>query len=1406
MKNLTIDPSVSDICKLTPLQEGLLYHYLNDKDTNQYILQWILDIEGLNDRQIVQDAINLLAKRYDALRTVILHDKLLQPQQVVLKKRNIEFRQVDLSGDGADERDGKIKEIAKKEVQRGFDLQRDSLVRIVFVPLGNGNSKIIWTMHHIIADGWSISLLTENYVRYCRMLQNGGEAREIEKLIEAERQDESSFSEYVLWLEKQDKEKALSYWRNLLEGYDIVADIEPLCSAGDDTDETVRALNIRLSQQVTKKLQKLAIDSKITMNTIVETVWGIVLQWYNHTDDVMFGKVVTVRNLSISGIEKMVGPFINTIPCRVKSKKGMRVIELLKEMQRQGIEGMDYSYLSLADIQRETEQGRDLVKTLFTFENYYASDDNLTGVKIEDYREETNYGVDVSAFMEKKRLCVRVRYDPRKYPAADMNLLIKRISHVLEQISENININIDELVMVTEEERARILVDFNDTESEYQREKTFVELFEEQAERTPEKAALMYGEEIVTYRELNTRANQLARRLREYGVKPNDFVAVISKRSIEMIVGIYGAIKAGGAYVPIDPGYPAERIRYILSDCRPKAVLVNQAAAETENPVIDLADRQVYVGAPENPQRVNKPDDLVYCIYTSGTTGKPKGVLNKHMGLVNRITWMNRTYAIGDDDVLMQKTTYTFDVSVWEILCWSIVGAKLCLLENGGEKEPYKICAAIEKYGVTRLHFVPSMFAMFLDYIENAPKGTVKLSSLRSIFSSGEALKRVYLDKYYGLQRKLDLKAELVNWYGPTEASIDVTYYNCRAGIKVIPIGRPISNTQIYILNDNRLCGIGIPGELCIAGDGLARGYLNKPELTAEKFVQNPFGKGRMYRTGDLARWLTDGNIEYLGRMDEQVKIRGFRIELGEIEYRLREIDAVNDAAVIAREDGSGSKEIYAYVVSDAPIDMDKIREQLGKTLPDYMIPAYLMQIEKLPVTSNGKLDKKALPEIEVKSGYKYVAPRNETEEILCRAFEETLGVKKAGVKDSFFKLGGHSLKAIKLENKLREFYEKIRVKDIYRYPTAERLAQYIASGYLDDASNDMPNFISVKEDKSSYDKSDEDVLINVLPFNDIFYKTCHYNSWFALFKHYGLNIYKYMVSDVIYYDYRKETGLLTSEYLENKPMLSLLEEDNVKYRAQKYCEDIIGEIISAVDQARPVIIYYDPYFNPVRQDAYGKKHFDHSIVVNGYNKKKETIYALEQEQWDTLSYGQIAVSFNDISNAYYQATGEYDNPFTYFEIIENASLPADTELLRNKYLQCMLENKALLFDSLRSLNDFIIDFGKTVMNQDELNRKTDDYISSINFIIHSKQVEKYRIKYLFGNEKSLLDSLDRILEIWNQIRIYLGRYLYSGIYKKSSFSKSILFLDKLYAEENEYVNTITKMDQKSFKTARAVP
>ncbi|MDP4147631.1 MAG: non-ribosomal peptide synthetase, partial [Bacillota bacterium] len=609
-------------------------------------------------------------------------------------------------------------------------------------------------------------------------------------------------------------------------------------------------------------------------------------------------------------------------------------------------------------------------------------------------------------------IMLKLNYNGSIYDEQYIKMISKHIENLLKEVTENPEKKISEMDMLSEEEKKKILVEFNNTKADYPKDKTIYELFEEQVEKSPENIALVYEDKKLSYRELNNKANQLARVLREKGVGPDKIVGIMVERSLEMIVGIVSILKAGGAYLPIDPEYPKERIEYMLEDSKADILLTQTQLVGKimfSGSIIEIDKEDVYVGDSSNLDKINEPSDLAYVIYTSGTTGKPKGVMIEHFSAI-RVVKETNYIDILENDTILQLSNYAFDGSIFDIFGAILNGAELVVISKENTTNMIELMKIIKNKGISVLFITTALFNVLSDTKPEVFK------NLRKILFGGQMVSCKHVRK---VMKSLE-EDKLIHVYGPTESTVYATYY-CISKAKntVISIGKPISNTRVYIVDkNNKLQPTGIPGELCISGDGLARGYLNRPELNEEKFIANPYEPGeRMYKTGDWARWLPDGNIEFIGRIDNQVKIRGFRIELGEIEIQLLKHEEIKEAVVIDREDKEGNKYLCAYVVSNKEITVTELRNHLSKELPDYMVPAHFMELQNMPLTPNGKIDRKALPEPggDINTGVEYIAPRNEIEEKIAKVWSEVLGVETIGIDDNFFALGGHSLKAIQV-------------------------------------------------------------------------------------------------------------------------------------------------------------------------------------------------------------------------------------------------------------------------------------------------------------------------------------------------------------------------------------------------------
>lgn len=1013
---------VDDIYELTPQQEGMLYYAVTDETSTAYTVQNIFKLDAGIKEETILGAINLIALKHEILRTSIQYRKTDKPWQVIMKNRKVDYELISSE---------KQDTISADEVKRGFDLEKDSLIRVKCMDLKEGGWRLIWTYHHIITDGWCASVLFGDFLENISKIEHGVDVIKLEEEIISKAGTRGRYVDYVKWF-GEDNSEILDYWSQYLQGYEETAEIKPIYKAREVESQVCRE-SIWVTGKEYEKITDLTGSLKITMNTVVETAVGITLSQYNHTQDVVFGKVVSGRDAQIKDIENIVGLFINTIPVRVNVKPKETIAALLHTMQENGMAGVENSRCSLSSIQGQIGCSGELIKVLFAFENYYIDEKRMHAFDftMEQAREQTSYDITIVSYVENDELLLEILYHPGKYRENEIKLILQRISHIINFMCENKNGEAGKIETITTEEKNLILNKFNDTMKEYPDDQTIIEMFEKTVEENPNGIALIDGNQMLTFAQMNRKVNQLALKLRSHGVKPDDFVAIISKRSVEMILSIYAVMKSGGAYVPIDPDYPIQRKTYILKDCAPKAILTFGSNIDVDIPVIDLEDQNIWSGPEENPTRINRPEDLAYTIYTSGTTGKPKGVMIRHSGVAAMNSYMKNLYQPKSGDRVLQYANYVFDASVWEMTMALLNGATLVIIKN----EIIADAILFEEYLVEHKITITILPPQFLFQLHDI---SCRILTTGGSASSGDVVEKTTLcDRY-------------INAYGPTENTVLATHWerdHKEQKYNSIPIGKPIDNTRIYIKNHYGLCGIGMLGELCIAGAGLARGYLNNEELTKEKFIYDEQTGERIYRSGDLARWLPDGNIEYMGRIDEQVKIHGYRIELGEIESAIRAVDTITDAVVSTCKIGQEA-ELCAYYTADGETTETELKDEIGKILPSYMVPPNFIKMQEFPITPSGKIDKKKLPVPDMKfirDKTDYAKAKNQLEEDILTIWSRILNKENIGIRDNFFDLGGNSLLVMSMQIKLNERYDhNVRAADIFSNPTIEALADFI--------------------------------------------------------------------------------------------------------------------------------------------------------------------------------------------------------------------------------------------------------------------------------------------------------------------------------------------------------------------------
>ena len=1033
---------------VTPAQKRMFILNQIDGDKQAYNVVGAFKIISKLDRDNLYDSLNKLIKRHDILRTVFtIHEE--QPVQRILDAVdfNVGYRDIERECYSKPEN---IEQEIKNEIRTinmPFDLESAPLLRVKLIKISPLEHVFIYCIHHIITDAVSLEILIKDITDIYSKNQ----------LPELRLQ----YKDYSVWYEEilktENKRKHEKYWLDLYKEGVPVLNLPTDYPRPSIKSYTGGSVKFRIAQEMNQSLNKLAAKTGASLYILLLAVYNVLLSKYSEQEDIVVGSPIILR--PHADLENVLGIFLNTFAMRNYPNKHKSFMEFLAEVKANSLnayENRDFQFEELVDrlkVSRDLSRNP-LFDTMFELQytnSHTMESSELCLVPYEIEESTSKFDITLHAIEDENEMNLIFQYCTALFKKETIERMTRHFHNILIQIVKDPNTTLLELSIICDDEIDQIKTDFNKTEVAYPKNMMLYQMLEQQAESIPDNTAVIYGKNKLTYSQFNKKANQLARVLRSLGVGKDSIVAVISERTVEMLIGIMSILKAGGAYLPIDPGYPEERVKYMLEDSEIDIALTSgdtTRICETVKHVLNLEDQSLYSGDDFHLVPVNTSQDLAYVIYTSGSTGRPKGTMIEHFSVINRLIWMQKKYPIAAEDIILQKTPYTFDVSVWELFWWSFNGASVCLLEQGGEKDPKAIVKAIYENNITTIHFVPSMLNVFLEYVDQHGLQE-KLVSLKRIFCSGEALMPHQVQLFNRLLYKIN-GTRLINLYGPTEATVDVTYYDCPTDQKIsnVPIGKPIDNISIYILSkDQKIQPVGIPGELCIAGDGVVRGYLKRPELQKEKFIDNPYKHGeRMYRTGDLARWLSDGNIEYLGRIDDQLKIRGFRIETGEIESCLISHEAVKQAVVIDRIDKQGNKFLCAYIVPKSIINLSNLREHLIKQLPDYMIPAHFVEIPEIPVTSNGKVDKIKLRAIELQDAKSvdYEEPRNKTEEIFVKVWQDVLGNKNIGINDDFFKLGGDSIKAIQTIMRLKNYEMKLEMKDIFKHPVIKELVMYV--------------------------------------------------------------------------------------------------------------------------------------------------------------------------------------------------------------------------------------------------------------------------------------------------------------------------------------------------------------------------
>jgi len=1046
---------IEDSYCLSPLQQGMLFNTLRAPGSGVDIEQLVCELHEKLNVTALQRAWKTLVARHPVLRTSLRWENLPEPRQEVHSQVDLPWEEQDWRGNAASTRSERIAEFLHTDRLHGFDLTQAPLFRLTLLRHGEDEFDLVWTIHHTVLEGRSFALaIPEVFAFYEAFCQGKQLALPLPP----------PYRSYIDWLEQQDSSKDQAFWRETLKGFTTPTPL--VVDRAHDAGRTNRgrkgSREILLSAQTSSSLRTLAHDNQFTINTIVQGAWALILHRYSGEKDIVFGVVRAVRRATIASADTMIGLFINTLPLRVPVNPDATLIPWLKEVRQQWVEMRNHEHTSLADVQAWS--GVPAASPLFQSIMMFEHNDLDTLLRKQGgawsnrrfrLNSQSNYPLDLAAY-DGAQLRLRVDFDESRFDEAVAGRMAGHLQTLLEGMASHPHATLAELPMLTDGERHQLLIEWNDTAIDYPANSLLHELFEEQAKRAPDEVEVTFEGQHLTNGELDRRANQLARYLQKYGVGPDTLVGLCIERSLEMVVGALGVLKAGGAYVPLDADLPQQRIAYILGEAHSPVVLTQKRLLEklpidrVRTICLDTDWAAIAQEPTLRPPNRATASDLAYVIYTSGSTGRPKGVMVTHAAICNHMYWMKRAHVLSAGDVELLRTPFGFDASVWELFAPLMTDARLVIARPDGHLDPTYLVGLIRTHRVSTLQVVPSQLRMLLAEPAFQDCG----ESLERVYCGGEPLTKDLCDAF---NAKFP-HALLYNVYGPTEAAIDTTFWACpRENVpELIPIGKPIDNARVYIVGPQmQLLPVGVPGELLIGGAGLARGYLNDPKLTAERFIPDPFRAqrdARVYRTGDLARYLPDGNIEFLGRRDHQVKIRGFRVEPGEIEAALLAHHAVREAVVMAHEYAAGDKRLVAYVVAEqAPADLiDQLRALIRARMPGHMVPSYFVALDALPFTSTGKVDRKQLPVPEHCASQQpsYIGPRTQLETALVNTWCQVLQIERIGIRDNFFELGGHSLLLVKLIGKMNSAHSvKLGVPEVVQNPTIERVAKLIETG-----------------------------------------------------------------------------------------------------------------------------------------------------------------------------------------------------------------------------------------------------------------------------------------------------------------------------------------------------------------------
>jgi amino acid adenylation domain-containing protein/non-ribosomal peptide synthase protein (TIGR01720 family) len=1224
LEKLQQNRQIKAIYMANSLQQGFIYHALSQVNDDAYRVQLVFDYHQALDIANYITGWQLAVEKYPILRTAFNWEEELI--QIIYTQADLTYEVLDISDLPTEDQNQYIAQLQQKDRQIAFDLTTPCLLRLYIIKRSIGHYSILKSEHHCISDGWSGPVLLDNVHANYQALQKNQSV-----MVEVDEAYLRAQEYFVLQKDSIDE-----YWQARVADIAQSNDLNPLLSNKKPLDSVKSLANpfessIEISGAVYQQLISLTQKSGVTLNTLVQFAWHKLVQVYTQNEQTVVGTTISGRAIEVNDIDQSVGLFINTLPLILEWDNDNTVLQQIQYIHQEITALNNHSSVNLSSLQ---EDGKRLFHSLFVFENYpmpVLSQQNDADHLVPSYQygvEKLDYPLAITAYELEGKLVIGLKSDESLLTEQKSAFNLNKIRFVLQNLLTNLDQPHHQLSLLTTQEQQQVVVDCNDTHGDYPIDSTIYQLFEQQADKTPDHIAVIYEEQQYTYARLNAKANQLARYISsQITIKADSLIVLCLDRGPDMLIALLAVMKAGGAYVPVDPDYPQERIDYIVKDTQTPLILTDKSRLEKLEKITDVAiialDPPLYESqASNNLALVNQANDLAYVIYTSGTTGKPNGVMIEHKGLNDLTKNLTHHFSMSEKDVVLQLASYVFDASVLEIFPAIIQGACLAIVPQAVKQDSELLLDYLEYHRVNIAFIAPALLGA-MAYRE--------LPFLNTVVVGGESCN---LD----VMQRWSVERTLINAYGPTESTVCATLHHFKSGDGSNVIGKPLNNRKAYVLDKNAIAlPVGVVGELYIGGISLARGYLNRSQLTADKFIDNPFatdadrqaGATKLYKTGDLVRRLEDGCLEYVGRNDFQVKIRGFRIELPEIENRLAKMKGVKQARVLAKKI-KGQKHLVAYYESTISFSQTQLSEHCAQTLPQYMIPSTFVEVATFPMTVNGKLDEKALPDPDFVNDDSYVAPTSELESTLCNIWQEVLNLEQVGIEDDFFTIGGDSILSIQVSSKLRKTEIECNVGAIFDHRTIEQLALYIHS-------NQQSSQVIAEQ-------GDLQGTFNLLPVQQWFFDQVS-NTHFSEFNHWNQS---FLVKVPVLATSKLQS--VVNQLVAQHDMLRVIYDDG----KQRYCPQMSIPKITFLTQDN------DDQSQLDRQLTHWQSHFDihkgplwHIAYIDGYaDGSARLFFALHHLIVDAVSWRILIEDFQ----ALYQDENLGDKTSSYRQWVEQVS------------------------------------------------------------------------------------------------------------------------------------------------------